>query len=371
MLIHRMPDVLAWRPGREQDWLAVHDGYQARLADRLGDALARADRHWPGRAQDLRAAIAGLSNHGLQRFLFAPETASRLLWPACHDPAEALAFLGRGVAVERALEAGDPGPARRTWSALGDAWTGPTGPGRQPSVAGLPPLDLISPHARAVDLEGEAIRLATPRAAQPAAERRIVLARLTAIGAALARLGPAWPLFVRTFTKVLVLQPDPDAPRSFSSGTSGQYPGRSLLANAHLPSVSLEVIADGLVHESIHGLLYMQEQQRPWVLTDALYGGQKVTRSPWTGTPLPLRPYMQAAFVWYGLLHFWSQALAAGVFDPARARERLRIAARGFLGAPLVSQLEPFRSDLAPELPDAIGEMQHRVRTELEAALHA
>lgn len=371
MMIDCMPDVLAWEDDGPETWVAVHDGYQALLADRLGAALARTGRLAPARTEALRQAIPQLSDTALQRFLLAPETACRLLWPLAHETAEILDFLEGAVETERRLQHGAVTSATPRWSALGDARAGEQGAEWQARIAGLPPLDLLSPHALGVDLEGELLRLPSPRAAQAAEERDLIIDRLGQVAEALTQLGPEWALFLRTFTKVLVLQPDHDAPQSFSSGTSGQYPGRSVIANAHLPTVTLEVIVDGLVHESIHGLLYMQEQQRPWVLADALYGGARVMTSPWTGTKLPLRPYMQAAFVWYGLLHFWSRAMEAGVFDPGRARQRLRLAAEGFLKTPLVDQLRPYRDQLSPELPTAIAEMQRRVQVNLEAAVNA
>ena len=122
------------------------------------------------------------------------------------------------------------------------------------------------------------------------------------------------------------------------------------------------MIADAIVHEAIHALLYMQEQKKPWVHDPDLYGPAVRTLSPWSGNPLPLRPFMQAAFVWYGLLQFWTRALARGAFSPACARQRMAQAASGFLGPSLLEQVAPYRAGVADDVLLTIDRMQQQVK---------
>lgn len=340
MLIPAMPAVLQWGEDGIATMIAVHDSYADLLADRLGRTIGRGMAEGIAGAARLHELTAALPVAAMTQFLFAPETSSRLLWPRLYDPAGAMAFL---VASAEAAQAG-PAPVAQ--------------------IAGLAPIDFDSAAALHCDLNGVELRLARPRTPLAAAEQAVVLDRIGVAMAAIRASAPAAELMVGLFAKLWLVQPDPDAPHSFSSGTSGQFVGRAVLANAHLATTGVDHIADALVHEAIHGLLYMQEQQRPWVRDDALYGGTLHTVSPWTGTRLPLRPYMQAAFVWYGLAQFWILALQAehGIARAA-CTARLAMALSGFLKGDLTDQLAPFADRIAPELIDAIATMQGVIRT--------
>jgi hypothetical protein len=85
--------------------------------------------------------------------------------------------------------------------------------------------------------------------------------------------------------------------------------------------------------------------------------------SPWTGTKLPVRQFLQACFVWYGLVHFWALAWTTGAFAPDRVRARLTLATSGFLFEDLVDTLVGMCGDgIAPAIVNAICEMQGVVR---------
>jgi hypothetical protein len=86
--------------------------------------------------------------------------------------------------------------------------------------------------------------------------------------------------FVTTFTKVLVLIRNETA--RFSSGSETRYIGRSVLGNPHSAGIDHLDIAEALVHEAIHALLYMEERPRAWVPA-ALYAPVPRVVSPWTG----------------------------------------------------------------------------------------
>jgi hypothetical protein len=117
-------------------------------------------------------------------------------------------------------------------------------------------------------------------------------------------------------------------------------------------------IADAIVHEAIHALLYMQEQKKSWVYDPDLCKPIPRVVSPWTGRHLALRPFLQACFVWYGLLHFWCLALSAGAFDSARIRERIVRSGIGFWDKPLLDYIDSYKAALCPDLLKAIQEMQ-------------
>ncbi|WP_326600676.1 radical SAM protein [Streptomyces sp. NBC_01803] len=98
----------------------------------------------------------------------------------------------------------------------------------------------------------------------------------------------------------------------------------------------------------------------PWARGDRLFDPRPSVRSPWTGRLLPIRPFLQATFVWYGLLHFWSLALAAGAFPTARAEERRETARRGFLRTPLAELMTPCRPHLSDDVAETITTLQNR-----------
>ncbi len=365
MLIETMPQVLAWR--NNDDVLhRVHNSYIELLSERLGHTLGLISRELPALGSQLAADLRLLPDESFLRMLTAPETSYRLLWPRRHQVAAVAEFL-RGVLTAEFARLDRSVPITAvTWTARGDLMLAP---GREafigPHVEGLLSVDFDSPYAMHVDLEGMLEVSPIPRQPLSPAEKDIVLMRLRAAKEGIERTDPAILRFVSIFTKALVVQRDPAAPRLFASGSSAQYVGRSVLANAHIDTVSEIELAEGLVHEAIHSLLYMQEQRKDWVASEELYGPQHRTVSLWTGNPLPLRSYLQACFVWYGLLCFWTQALPADGFAPARVKDRIVQSASGFLGQPLLAQVKPYLTQLAPEVVDAIELIQDHVRSSL------
>ena len=360
MLIEAMPRVLRWQDSADLTW-RVHRSYLDLLSAQLGEICGRLARSDPPLAAALVGGLGDAPDGALLKVLSAPETSFRLLWRSASD-AEAVQFILQALWAEQARA--DPGleSDRLVWSAFGDMAFGP-GPRRLafPQIAGFAPLDFGSPLAAAVDLGGPPCDLSPPREPFSPAEMAEAVGRIEAALAGLGRVSPLVAAFVVEFNAVLILQKDPQEPNAFSSGSTGQYVGRSFLTNPHLAEVGPELIAEALVHEGVHALLYMQERLRPWVADPELYGPTPRVRSPWTGNPLALRPYIQACFVWFALAQFWGLALAAGGFDRAAARARFEVAVSGFLAGPLLAVLKPYAGDVAPELLTAIDAMQGQI----------
>jgi hypothetical protein len=116
---------------------------------------------------------------------------------------------------------------------------------------------------------------------------------------------------------------------SFISSSNGWYIGRTLLVN--LEQVPTELVADALIHEAIHVLLYMVDEVNPWQpsleMSTAL--GNTIV-SPWTLNKLSIRNLVQAVFVWFGLFNFWQKALAFEKYDQEFCRNRLQFIYNGF-----------------------------------------
>jgi HEXXH motif-containing protein len=230
-----------------------------------------------------------------------------------------------------------------------------------PQVAELMPLDFDSPYSRLLDLTGDAYLVPDPRPPLAGDELEEVLDRLATVRSALAATSPLLLRFVVRFTKVLILQKDSTQP--FSSGSNGDYVGRSVIANPQVASTA--ALADAVVHEAIHSLLYMQEEQQPWVLDQSLYTPTPCVVSPWSGRTLPVRPFVQACFVWYGLANFWAMAASSGGFEPAHAQPFFARAVSGFLKGSLLDRLGAHQPSISVNILECIHEMQARIASSL------
>jgi hypothetical protein len=363
-----MPSILNWHdpwPNLER----IHDGFVLRLSDALGTRLGELSKRDTSAVQSVRDGLLGLSDAQLLRVLTAPEISYRLLWPEQHRLAETAGFLRTAIDAELRL-ASRPSDCREPmWTALGDARVSVDAVEyRSPSLGGIP-LDFESPYAVFVDVSGLEHTVPTARIPLWERTRQLVCERLEQALAGIGAVNPAIEGFVTTFTKSLVLLNDTDSPESFSSGSSAQYIGRTVLANAHLPAVSEVDLAEALVHEAVHSVLFMEERAEPWVLRPELYAPTRCTVSPWSGNVLPLRPLLQAAFVWYALVHFWCQAFASLSFDRRKVRTRIAQAASGFIGDRIARQIDPFLDGVSPTILLAIEQMRIDVVECLEGML--
>ena len=307
--------VIRWEEAHGQILDRAEDDYVTLLAGLLGSALHRLDQADPELADEVFAAAAA-DVDSLRRLLLAPETSCRLRlanqgdW----DDRELAVFLARSFELELARRSGSapshgvrPGEGPLLWSALGDCcfdiargvWV------EQPPVAGLV-VDADSPAAVRFDI-GLRMKCGMEAYNDPAA-RGLALRKLGVAVEALDLVDPVISAFVRRFTQVDNVVTDRGMD-GFSSGSMNQYVGRSIFWNAHLTSVDAGTLAEALVHEAIHTLLDMHRSRNPWVLGPRQPAGEHdVIVSPWTGAGLLLEPFLQACFVWYGLLHFWRAA---------------------------------------------------------------
>jgi hypothetical protein len=221
-------------------------------------------------------------------------------------------------------------------------------------------LDFGSPWAQGIDLSGQLEHTDTPRRQFTDDELQRVHGRVAATMATLDQLSRTVSRFVDRATCVLVLQIDPASPTHVASGTNGNYIGRSFVTNPQLDDGTLDCLAEGIVHEAIHGLLYRDSLHRPWVRGEAANEVPRV-RSPWTGRTLTVRAYLEAACVWFGLAHLWALGHQAQLFEPAEARRRLVRSVSGFGQGALVDRLNPWRADIRPDIVEVIDGLQHRV----------
>lgn len=133
--------------------------------------------------------------------------------------------------------------------------------------------------------------------------------------------------------------------------------GRIGLVNLHSDVASVYKITNGIVHESIHSLIYKLELQCS-LYTDYAAAHRITTVSPWTGRTLQIHSFVHACFVWFGLLSFW-KLTASEEPDVLKLRARAR---RGFKsGSPLSSLPSEGLEIIEPAVRLAIEEMYDRV----------
>jgi hypothetical protein len=361
-MLDNVIDTLRWQFSDETSLRAAEGNYTSALAQALGVKLRELYTSDPRRGEQIQKLLIETDAVSLRRVLMAPETSTRLLWnhPGGCDDRDIWCYLADVLAIERIrsgcasehlISRGFSG-----WSALGDFYVSQRGAmSAQPPICGVT-VDVASPAAtcfKSANALDQSLHLSCYVDDSLRSKAR---GCFEAAMDGLERVDCRLAAFVRRFTLVANLIVDADG--KFSSGSTGEYVGRSIFCNVHLPAVDRGTMAEALVHESIHSLLYMHETCEPWVASDDLRTNDAVVVSPWTGVRLPLRNYLQACFVWFGLAEFWSIARESAVFAAVKCGLRYEAAARGFQHGPLVDNITSFHSQISPKLLDQLRVMQ-------------
>lgn len=330
MTITLLADVLRWSEPPEPRIAALEGHYAGALGQRLGELLAAICRTHPALGSELLDGLQATDDNALRAKLLAPETSRRLV-TRLHTDEEVRAHL-------RGVFGSGPGPTT-------------------PAMLGF---------------LGERI----PVAADPADDGRLrsVLQHAQNAFSLVAQGCLPAAAFVRHVLRRLVLRSDASRD-GFASNSPQGLVGLAVLTNAHLALVDDVVLAEALVHESIHGFVGMSEAigladpqaQGRWLADLRFYEGFSCTVSPWTGKALDLPTYLHACFVWWGLLHLWAILAGQGLFDERRVRSRLARAARGFVGQAHVQQLHPHSDALNPALLAAFNAMGREVNELVDA----
>ena len=359
-----IPRLLTWRGGLQlQRNILV--GYHRWLFARLllwshtGDAL-------------LFKRVSRLPADSQKRLLLAPEI-SRLLKstkaPSLDDRNSLAGYIDReewlaGADRERQASAG--------WTALGDkciglppgSWGVPDGLIFQneysaPRVFNIV-LDAYSPHRNLALVEGE-----RNVSMEPYGEREVrrVQEQLTESIRFISRTNVDTANFICGVTRAIAVGQMRDGKHPlFASSWRGMI---GLITLLNCEKAGPVTLADKLIHESVHSVLYALELLTPlYVDADMARDGAAV--SPWSGRTLSVMTFAHACCVWFALWSFWSQCSDR---DP-EIKARRNKSARGFLdGSPLSGLGEKERAALHPDLQIAIEKMAACVRADSVDAL--
>jgi hypothetical protein len=361
MAVDALPEILAWQP-HSTILAEKYRWYVHLLCDFFGQTVRKVKLRDDLCAGRLVESFRGSSSEDLIRVITAPEVANLVLTQDHRDIFEAADQLSDWFLAETIKSGGPTVSDRELWTALGDVALLPDGSRRSFGHTRGIPLDFGSANLRKLNLEGE-LRADGDEAflCYDVADAACLRQALDAATTAIRKTNPAADFIVETFTKVVMVARTSQDAHTFMSGTNGGWPGRVLLVNAHAPAVSHEVLADSVVHEAIHGLLFLEQLDKAWADNwDQLSAG--TATSPWTGRVLPAGAFLEACFVWYGLANFWTTAFDSDHFDHDEAAALLQFAVGGFRTGPLAEVIAPdLRRLVAADVLDTITELQRRV----------
>jgi hypothetical protein len=159
-----------------------------------------------------------------------------------------------------------------------------------------------------------------------------ILGKVAGAGSLIRNVNEKAYAFSRQHTEVLAFRYESQYPADFSSGSFQSLPGFSLICNCHLPTVSEAELADAIIHEAIHSIIYQFESFGEPLRREGKRTDFQVV-SPWTGATLGVESFAQACLVWFGLLHFWKSARDRGE-ESVALYERAR---KGFVSPDYVS----------------------------------
>ena len=355
-LIATLPDFLTWQTGNDLTRSACknHVHYMYHQV-----------KQWSNHADtDLLHLIASLPRPSQQRLLLAPRVYN-LLRSKNEPEADEIECFRQFLDLERYLCNQDGDRPRASWTALYDFYLAPEKAVeehapvctsslslgemfRAPKLGNIV-LDAFRPFTKTdfPDRVGE-VSNHTPE------EVGFITGRLEQSLEQISRISSTARTAVEALVQVISLVRVPQSKKGVTQSFSNKpVLGRMGLANADSDWWSINKMADAIVHEAIHALIYKIELTDSLYLDDSVEYESLTAVSPWSGRTLPLHSFVHACFVWFGLWNFWG--LASDEFKAPELRNR---AAHGFLTGPPISCIpDAARERIRPEVKDAIDRM--------------
>ncbi|HKS27638.1 MAG TPA: HEXXH motif-containing putative peptide modification protein [Pyrinomonadaceae bacterium] len=357
-MILKLPLIFTWR---RRDGLAkaIYDRYVARREEDGRIWVERMSERAPQPFDSLIRELDNLPAQSRRRFFTAPQTYRQMNRNGSAASQRKLAFISESLRAERHLL--DPRAPRSApaWTALGDYFFPAEVKGVEPVRDYAAPrimehivVDAFSPYSEVAVPGGTTFKPShTPE------ELSLIIGRLNEAANGIDDVSPLITDLVASVTKAIALKRDPEAPESFGSSSWSSAIGKMALTNAHVGNVGSAQIANALVHESIHSLLYMIEIENPFYLDEASVCEFKL-QSPWTGRMLYISSFLHACFVWFGLACFWRMAEDSQAFLREESANCLARACAGFHKGSILKMLTEAQPHLKTELLEAIETMQ-------------
>lgn len=362
------PEILCW--GRSSIELAdvVYESYLDVLISTFVDRVSEPDN-------DQSSRFWSLPKASIRRIMEAPETYNQLV-RAIRGPDHRFdCHIRDSVDVEMARHSSkEDRYAAKKWSATGDLFFDVTdepefdecgwrigGYFAAHLLGNKLPLDNQSIHAR------RSMPVAPFRSVQfgdpePMSlnEERTAASKIVESFDMVEAMVPCAATFILRYAKSLVLRKNSLSSGVFQSASRNAFIGQIVFLNAHEPHVDREYIAESLVHESIHSLLWRAE-----ILDHFIVDSNKplgTTRSPWSGEQIYYYTLLQACLVWYGIYCFWSKVLSqTSLFRKERVAFLCERAKLGFLVDDYEASLGSHRDNLKHGVYETFIELRNRV----------
>ncbi len=348
-LISMLPDFLTWQAGNELTRSAckIHVQY-----------VYHQVKQWASHADtDLFPSITSLPALSQQRLLLAPRLYT-LLRSKSQPGAGEISSLRQFLEIEKYLCNQDGDRPSGSWTALCDFYFEPDKETFKAPKLGNIVLDACRPLTN-IDYPPPMGDDVTNHSAQ---ELEFITWRIEQSLEQISRISRTARAAVDALLQVITVVRAPKLTKGTQSFSNKPAIGRMGLANANSNEWSVSKIADAIVHEAIHALIYKIE------LTNCLYNDYTTESepftavSPWSGRKLRLHSFLHACFVWFGLWNFWSLAN-----EEPEAAELKATAAKGFLTGPPLSHVPDAARDLIrPEVRHAIDRMFKEVTVSVD-----
>lgn len=344
--IRRLCDVLCWRDSAFS--IQVRNDYYDHLKGVVGSALATLAGFDQEAGQVARLLLDSLAPEQLLDFISAPHIAALINSPGTFRRPRERSFFLKMLGIRAGCISDDQGLYNHRGEVISEGLpsrgTVSCGESYRISFAGDLPIPFM-------DRGGNALNPVT------AEDAECIRCKLGGAAHLIRTLNEnAW-LFSLQHTEVLAFRYEGEFPLDFSSGSFQTLPGFSLICNCHLPSVSESELADAIIHEAVHAIIYQFEAfSNPLCKTGSSPGVHVI--SPWTGTPLPVESFAQACLVWFALAHFWKAPAHGGEKDALRFYERAR---KGFALSNYANACRSCDDHLSPGVSALLSELQSHV----------
>src|SRR5437763_3759243 len=258
-LLESAPRVFAWEESNDA-LEAIEAGILQLRGAAAHGAFCRIEQLNAAAGQWFQEAFESLPPWALKRFLHAPETGCRIS-AGDHEIARHASFFHGALSAEQGLS-GIKAPNKECWSALGDfhfavkeSSSAPAEPCEAgpnfaaPRIGNLVPVDFVSPNAQFVNSLSNC-----PYDPYTPSETNKLGDKLDEAFANISLVKPATAQLISRFIKVIIPRKNPLRPNWSGSSSAPSHIGRLLFRNGHLMDTG--ALADALVHEAIHAILY-------------------------------------------------------------------------------------------------------------------
>lgn len=147
---------------------------------------------------------------------------------------------------------------------------------------------------------------------------------------------------------------------TFKGSSNREFIGRMNSFNCHLEGVDYSVLANSIIHESIHIALYILEQERECIDSSEVAHDTRI-KSPWSGNRVNALAIIHATFVWYALYMFWINNDHAKFFNPKIVDFYLDFCGKGFKENRAIDSLAPYSKNIRPDFYSQLEAIQYRM----------